>query len=31
MTGGEGFELAELLVQISRGRADDDAVDALRA
>ena len=27
--GGEGHELAELLVQIGRGRADEDAVDAL--
>jgi len=27
--GGEGLELAELLVQIGRGRADDEAVDAL--
>ena len=29
MKGGEGLELAELLVQIGRGRADDEAVDAL--
>ena len=27
--GGEGLELAELLVQIGRRRADDEAVDAL--
>ena len=27
--GGEGLKLAELLVQIGRGRADDEAVDAL--
>lgn len=27
--GGEGLELAELLVQIGRGRAADEAVDAL--
>ena len=27
--GGEGLELAELLVKIGRGRADDEAVDAL--
>ena len=27
--GGEGLELAELLVQIGRGRADDEAVDVL--
>ena len=29
MKGGEDRELAELLVQIGRGRADDEAVDAL--
>jgi hypothetical protein len=27
--GGEGLELAESLVQIGRGRADDEAVDAV--
>jgi hypothetical protein len=27
--GGEGLELAQLLVQTGRGRADDEAVDAL--
>jgi len=27
--GGEDRELTELLVQIGRGRADDEAVDAL--
>jgi hypothetical protein len=29
MKGGEGLDLAELLVQIGRGRADDEAVNAL--
>jgi hypothetical protein len=29
MKGGGGLELAELLVQIGRGRTDDEAVDAL--
>lgn len=28
VTGGEGLELGELLVQIGRGRADNEAVDA---